>query len=82
VKRSGRDELIQVVIHKCMEATLGISLHSYLYLNWQNTVSFLLSLIFSLQQNQITPARNGFGEEVQIMYTHVSKCKNDKRKKK
>jgi hypothetical protein len=32
VKRSGRDEPIQVVIHMCMEATLEISLYSYLYL--------------------------------------------------
>jgi hypothetical protein len=32
VKRSGRDEPIQVVIHKCMEAMLGISLDSYSYL--------------------------------------------------
>jgi hypothetical protein len=29
VKRSGRDEAIQVVIHMCMEAMLGISLYSY-----------------------------------------------------
>jgi hypothetical protein len=28
VKRSGRDEPIWVVIHKCMEAMLGISLYS------------------------------------------------------
>jgi hypothetical protein len=32
VKRSGRDEPIQVVIHMFMEAILGISLYSYLYL--------------------------------------------------
>jgi hypothetical protein len=32
VKRSGRDEPIQVVIHMCMEAMLGISLNRYLYL--------------------------------------------------
>jgi hypothetical protein len=32
VKRSGRDEPIQVVIHMSMVATLGISLYSYLYL--------------------------------------------------
>jgi hypothetical protein len=32
VKRSGRDESIWVVIHMCMEAMLGISLYSYLYL--------------------------------------------------
>jgi hypothetical protein len=32
VKRSGRDESIQVVIHMCMEAMLKISLYSYSYL--------------------------------------------------
>jgi hypothetical protein len=31
VKRSVRDEPIQVVIHLCMEAMLRISLYSYLY---------------------------------------------------
>jgi hypothetical protein len=43
VKESSRDEPMQVVIHMCMEAMLGISLYSYLYLK--------LSPIFSLQQN-------------------------------
>jgi hypothetical protein len=32
VKRSGRDELKWVAIHKCMKAMLGISLYSYVYL--------------------------------------------------
>jgi hypothetical protein len=32
VKRSGRAEPMWVSIHKCMEASLGIFLHSYLYL--------------------------------------------------
>jgi hypothetical protein len=32
VKRSGRDEPIMVIIHMFMEAMLGISLYSYLYL--------------------------------------------------
>jgi hypothetical protein len=32
VKRSGRDEPIQAIIHMCREAMLGISLYSYLYL--------------------------------------------------
>jgi hypothetical protein len=31
MKRSGRDEPVWIVIHKCMEAMLGISLYSYLY---------------------------------------------------
>jgi hypothetical protein len=33
VRRSGRDEPIQVVIHMYMEAMLGLSLFSYPYLN-------------------------------------------------
>jgi hypothetical protein len=33
VKMSGRDESIQVVIHMCMEAMLGISLYNYPLLN-------------------------------------------------
>jgi hypothetical protein len=52
----------------------------------KNTMSFLLSLMFSLQQNQRTRGRNKFCLEVcmgvdQAMYTHVSKCKNDELKK-
>jgi hypothetical protein len=48
-------------------------------------VSFLLSLVFSLQQNQIQTgetAEGGLGREVdQTMDTCVSICKNDKIKK-
>jgi hypothetical protein len=51
MKRSGRDESIRVVIHMCMEATLGISLYSYPYVKLAKTLSFLLLLISSLQQN-------------------------------
>jgi hypothetical protein len=45
-------------------------------------MSFLLSM-FSLQQNQRTRGRmeaggQGWGEVAQTMYTHVSKCKNNK----
>jgi hypothetical protein len=32
VERSGRDDLVQVVIHKCMEATQELSLYNYPYL--------------------------------------------------
>jgi hypothetical protein len=32
VKRSDRDEPMWVAIHKCMEATLGLSLYGYFYL--------------------------------------------------
>jgi hypothetical protein len=52
----------------------------------KNATSFLLSLILSLQQNQKRRGWNRFslkgegcgGEVEQTMYTHVSKCKNDK----
>jgi hypothetical protein len=92
VKRSGRDEPMWVAIYKCMEATLGIPVYSYLYLKLAKTLSFLLSLMFSLQQNQrrgqnrlcLETGRNGAlreGEVAQTMYTHVSKCKNDKMRK-
>jgi hypothetical protein len=44
MKRSGRDESIQVLIHIYMEAMLGISLNSYLYLTRKNAMSFLIPL--------------------------------------
>jgi hypothetical protein len=49
VKRSGKDEPMWVVIHKCMEAMLEISLHSYLYLKVAKTLclSYLLSFLFN-----------------------------------
>jgi hypothetical protein len=50
-KKSGRDEPMWVAIHMCIEAMLGISLYSYLYLKLAKMLSFLLSLMFSLQQN-------------------------------
>jgi hypothetical protein len=43
VKRSGRDESIQVVTHLCMEAMLGISLYSYPYVNQQKHFVFLIN---------------------------------------
>jgi hypothetical protein len=49
VKRSGRDEPMWVAIHMCMEATLGISLYSYLYLKLAKMLCFLIiSYVFSL----------------------------------
>jgi hypothetical protein len=38
VKWSGKDEPMWVAIHMCMEAMLGISLYSYLYLKVANTL--------------------------------------------
>jgi hypothetical protein len=52
MKRSGRDESIRVVIHLCMEAMLGIFLYSYpLSQTSKNSISFLLLIMSSLQQN-------------------------------
>jgi hypothetical protein len=50
VKRSGREELTWVAIHKCMEAMLGISLCSYLYLKLAISIClsyYLLSFLFN-----------------------------------
>jgi hypothetical protein len=43
-KKSGRDEPIWVVIHKCMEAVLGISLYSYPYLKLAKMLCPMFSL--------------------------------------
>jgi hypothetical protein len=63
VKRSGRDEPVWAVIHKFKEATLGISLYSYLYPKLAKTISLLLSLMFLLQQNQRRRRQNRFCPE-------------------
>jgi hypothetical protein len=48
VKGSGRDESIWVVIHKCMEAMLGVSLYSYLYLSvWLAKILSFLCFFFN-----------------------------------
>jgi hypothetical protein len=50
VKRYGRDESIWVVIHLYMEAMLGISLYSYLYLKLAKTLClsyYLLCFLFN-----------------------------------
>jgi hypothetical protein len=86
VKISGRDEPMWVAIHMCIEATLGISLYSSLSQTSKKALSFLLSLMFSLQQNQITrgdhgtgsPWKQGRGRRWLKQCTHVSKCKNNK----
>jgi hypothetical protein len=50
VKRSARDEQMWVVIHMCMETTLGISLYSYLYPKLAKTLClsyYLLCFLFN-----------------------------------
>jgi hypothetical protein len=89
VRRSGRDEPMWVAVHTCMKAMLGISLYSYLYLKVAKMLFFFLSLVSSIKSEnkkveQVLP-RKGWGrsgEVVQTTYTHVSKRKNGKRKKK
>jgi hypothetical protein len=52
-----------VVIHMCMEAILGISLYSYLYLSLAKTPCLSYYLKLSLQENQRTRGWNGFCSE-------------------
>jgi hypothetical protein len=58
--RSGRDEPMWIAIHMCMEAMLRISLYSYPYLKLAKMLSFILSLMFFLQQNWRTRGQNRF----------------------
>jgi hypothetical protein len=87
VKRSGRDEPIWVVIHICIVTTLGLSLYNYLYLKLAKTLCFsyyLLSFLFNKFGDQEVRTHSAWKwwRVVQIMYTHVGKCKNDKTKNK
>jgi hypothetical protein len=93
VKRSGRDEPMWVVIHKCMEAILGISLYSCFYLKLAKLLCISYDLLCFQQkrrrgQNLFRNGGGGIwgswrsGEGASTMYTHVSKCKNDKIKEK
>jgi hypothetical protein len=47
VKRSGRDEPIWVAIYMCMEAILGISLHSYPYLKLAKMLCLIITYVLS-----------------------------------
>jgi hypothetical protein len=80
VKRSGRDKPMWVSIHKCMEATRGLSLYSYLYLQLAKTQClsyYLLCFLFNKIREQEGGTGGGERRVTQTMYTHVSKCKND-----
>jgi hypothetical protein len=70
VKRSGREEPIQVAIHMCMEAMLGISPYSYLYLKLAKMLCLsyhLLCFLFNKigDEDKLGSAwkRRGLGEE-------------------
>jgi hypothetical protein len=50
VKRSDRDESVRVAIHMCMEAMIGISWYSYIYLKLPKTLClsyYCLCLLFN-----------------------------------
>jgi hypothetical protein len=86
VKRSVRDKPVWVAKHKCMEAALVISLHNYLYLKLAKMLSLSYYLLYFLfnkireQEGQGKGGRGRKGKVPQTMYTHESKCKNNKRK--
>jgi hypothetical protein len=49
-KRSGKDKPMWAAIYKCMEATVGISLYSYLHLKLAKTLCpsyYLLCFLFN-----------------------------------
>jgi hypothetical protein len=78
VKRSGRDEPMWVVIHMCIEAMLGILIsnyqkhHVFLIISYNNNY-------FPFNKIGEQGGGTGWGAEMaQTMYTHMSKCKNDK----
>jgi hypothetical protein len=69
-----------------MEAILGIPLYSYLYFKLAKMLPFLLSLMFSLQQNwkrgknrffleaRLWVEKGKGGVMAQTIYTHMNKC--------
>jgi hypothetical protein len=62
-EESGRDELIWVLIHMCMEAMIGTSLYSYLYLKLTKPLClsyYCLHLLF----NKILEEGKGGGGKV------------------
>jgi hypothetical protein len=83
VKRSGRDESIQVAIYMCMEAMLGISLYSYLHLKLAKTLCFSFYLICFFF-NKIGEQEGGMGSvwkwgfEGKEAKIYVSYCKTNK----
>jgi hypothetical protein len=75
----------------CIESMLGISLYRYLYLKLAKTLCvsyYLLCFLFNKIREQEEGTCSAWNwewgwerEEVdQTMYTHMSKCKNTKRK--
>jgi hypothetical protein len=70
VKRNDRDEPMWVSVHECVEAMLGISLYSYLYLKLAKTLChsyYLLCFLSTKSENknkrveQVLPRSEGVG---------------------
>jgi hypothetical protein len=90
VKSSGRNEPMCVAVYKCIETMLRISLFSYLYPKLAKTIClsyYLLCFLFNkIRKEGRTGSAwkqglgvvEGWGEVARTMYTHVSKCRNDK----
>jgi hypothetical protein len=82
MKKSGRDEPIWVIIHKCMETTQGISLYNYLCLKLAKCHVFLIIFyVFSSTKLENKKAEQvlmggGVGGAPNNVYT--CKCKHDK----
>jgi hypothetical protein len=84
VKSFDRDEPMWVAIHTCVEAMLGISLYSYLYLKLAKCYVFLIiTHVFSSTKlekraEQVLPRKvEGRVEMAQTILMHVSKREND-----
>jgi hypothetical protein len=90
-KRSGRNKSMEFAIHKCMETMLGISLYSYLHLKLVKMIClsyYLLCFLFNrIREQEAEPVPVCVHLPIcvhcihfctQTMYTHVSKCNNDK----
>jgi hypothetical protein len=78
VKSSGRDEPMWVSINKCMEAMLGTSLYSYLYLKLAKMLCLSYYLCFLFNKIGEEGRRGVWGKEeevAQTIYIHVSRCK-------
>jgi hypothetical protein len=82
-RRSGRDEPMWVAIHKCMEATLGISLYSCLHLKLQKKLCLFIISCFLFNKTEEQEGGTGSASKWEAsMYTHVSKNDKIKERKK
>jgi hypothetical protein len=84
VKRSAREEPMWVAIHKCMEAMLGISLDSYLYLKLAKTLClsfYFLCFLFNKigeqggRKGSVWKYTHVYVYTHIHIYTHIYTCK-------